>query len=75
MADPLFNKYNAYSDDGRCISEAFDLIFKPWVEVLCERYNPRELELLCIDNITSIMAEIRLLKGLELKKKEKETGI
>ena len=64
----LFNEYEAYSSDGKTVSWAFREITSNWLINLSNEFSPRELELICIDELTSIMAEIRIKKSLDTKR-------
>jgi hypothetical protein len=64
----LFNEYEAYSNDGRIVAECFELIMKDWLARHSEVFGARDLELLCIDVLTSMMAEIRIRQANQLRR-------
>lgn len=71
MPNSLFNEFDSYSEAGRAIADEFEFRLSDWLEVLAKTHNTRELELICLDTLTGLMAEIRIKKAYQVKKERK----
>jgi hypothetical protein len=68
---PLFNKYEAHNPDGQAVAEAFRICFEDIIARLDEQYALREIELVAIDELMAVMAEVRLRRAFAIRRQER----
>jgi hypothetical protein len=75
----LYNRYHAYNDLGRKISEFADRKADEILQFVKDLENGEEIhfaevEVICLQAISVAFAEARLKHGLKLRKEEKKSG-
>ncbi len=65
----LFNENEAITTKGQIISIAFRDMIKNYLMEQSDKFSTIELEAVCVSELHCLMAEIRLLKGIEAKSK------